>query len=371
MLFRLEALDQKALELFEDSEKSLERFGRTELIIRDDGHPARSSPDGYLTITAPNGDTSLYICEVKRRIDINTLGQVTDLLHSQGAKSGMKPLLITSHVNDSVGERLRESGIAYLDAAGNAFLVTAHPLVYIWLQGFKPTKQPERVSRAFQATGLQLIALLLSRPNAVEQAYRELAVQAGLSLGSTSRVLSDLRSLGFIRVVASGQNSLVNSRSLLEHWEFGYATRLRPRLKPQAFRQVDKLPVEELPERIPKAMKDEILVGGELAAALATRNLRPQTAAFHLRQHRPLLPIIKEMRLIPDRAGNIVLIEQFGDMAAWRWDKYEKECLINPLLVYAELLHGTPDDRLRETAKLIFDQCLAPNLTNDPSTLRE
>jgi hypothetical protein len=370
MLFRLDALDHHALELFQDCEKSLERFGKTELIAREEGHPTGPSPDGYLTITAPNGNTSQYVCEAKRRIDINALGRVTDLLHWQCAKSGMKPLLITSHVNDSLGERLREAGIAYLDAAGNACLVT-DPLVYIWLQGFKPTKQPEHVSRAFQTMGLQLIALLLSRPNAVEKPYRELAEQAGLSLGSTSRILSDLRSLGFIRLVAPGQNSLVNSRSLLEHWEFGYATRLRPRLKPQAFRHADKLPVQELPERIPKAMKDEVLIGGELAAALATQNLRPQTATFHLQPHRPLLPIIKEMRLIPDRAGNIVILEQFGEMSAWRWKKHERDCLVHPLLVYAELLHGTPDGRLRETAKLILDQYLTPILTHESSTLRQ
>jgi hypothetical protein len=218
---------------------------------------------------------------------------------------------------------------------------------------------------------LQLIALLLSRQNAVEQPYRELAEQAGLSLGSTSRILSDLRSLGFIRLVASGQNSLVNSRSLLEHWEFGYATRLRPRLKPQAFRQAEKFPVEEFSERIPKSMRDEVLVGGELAAALVTRNLRPQTATFHVRPHRPLAPIIKEMRLIPDQAGNIVILEQFGEMSAWRWKKYEKECLVNPLLVYAELLHGTPDDRLRETAKQILDQYLSPVLNDKSSTDRD
>jgi hypothetical protein len=126
--------------------------------------------------------------------------------------------------------------------------------------------------------------------------------------------------------------------------------------------------VEQLPERIPNAMKEEVLIGGELAAALATRNLRPQTVTFHLRCDRPLSPLIQEMRLIPDRTGNIVILEQFGEMSAWRWEKYEKEHLVNPLLVYAELLHGTPDDRLRETAKIILDQYLGTVLNDKSST---
>jgi hypothetical protein len=361
MRFRLEAVDPSALALFEACERLLQRFGKTELI----DHTARvtevDSHDGRLTIRPPKGPSSSYFCEAKRRLDINALSSVIHRLRERASASGMKPLLLTSHVGDTVGDKLREAGISYLDVAGNAWL-TADPLVYIWVQGFKPAKQPERESRAFQATGLQLIALLLSHSNAIERPYRELAAQAGLSLGSTSRVLSDLRTLGFIRLVAPDQNEVVNRRSLLEHWEFGYATRLRPHLKPQVFRQTDKVSVEELPERIPNAMKEEVLIGGELAAAIATRHLRPATATFHIPPHQPQLPIIKEMRLIPDPAGNVVLLEQFGEMPAWLWEEHAKQRLVNPLLVYAELLHGTPDDRLRDTAKLIFDQHLAPIL---------
>ena len=275
---------------------------------------------------------------------------------------------MTAHVNDSLGDRLREAGIAYLDAAGNACLV-AEPLVYIWLRGFKPLNQPERVTRAFQTTGLQLIALLISRPNAVEQPYREL--RPSWTFARFRLPYSQRSPQPWIHQAGSAkQNSLVNRASLLDQWLFGYATRLRPRLLPQTYRQADNRPVEELPTRIPKAMKDEVLIGGELAAALATRHLRPQTATFHVRPHRPVLPILKEMRLVPDRTGNVVLLEQFGEMVAWRWEKHASECLVSPLFVYAELLHGMPDDRRRETAKLIFDENLSPILNNELSTDR-
>lgn len=368
MRFLLEVLDHAALELFEKCAQCLERFGHAELTNRFEGHSASSSPDGYLTITAPNSVASHYVCGAIRRVDLNAFSSVAARLQDWAASCAMKPLLITEHVNDPLADRLRDAGIAYLDAAGNAYLV-AEPSVHIWLRGFKPLKGSQRVSRAFQTAGLQLIALLLSRPNEIEQTYREIGDRAGLSLGSTSRILSDLRSLGFIQLTASGQNSLVNGRSLLEHWELGYATRLRPRLKPQVFRQAEKVPLEELYERIPTAIRDEILVGGELAAALVTGHLRPQTTTFHVRPHRPLLPLIKEMRLIPDRDGNIVLLEQFGKMSAWRWEGQEKKNLANPLLVYAELLQRMPDDRLRETAHLILNEYLAP-IFDETATVR-
>jgi hypothetical protein len=364
MLFQLRVHDPNALELFEACGKLLERFGEMEL-VDETPEVSKNLPDGYLTINAPSGSTSQYVCEAKRRIDLNALTPITERLRERASALAMKPLLIASHVNESLGKQLRKEKIAYLDAVGNACLVT-DPLVYIWLQGFKPIQKPERVSRAFQTTGLQLIALLLSRKNAVEQPYRELAEEAGLSLGSTSRILSDLRTLGFVRLISPGRNSLVNCRRLLEHWEFGYSTRLRPRMTPQTYKQADKLPVDELPEQIPKDMREDVLVGGELAAALITRNLRPEGATFHLRPNRPILPIIKEMKLIPDKRGNIVLLEQFGQLCAWRWKNHEQANLVNPLLVYAELLQGNPDDRLRETAKLILDQHLAPILSDEP-----
>jgi hypothetical protein len=364
MFFRLDALNHRALALFEQCEPLLQRFGKTELIDTTIKATRADSPDGCLTIRLPSGQSSRYLCEVKRRLDVGALASIIQRLRERESASGMKPLLLAPYINDSLGDRLRQAGISYLDLAGNASFAS-DPLVYIWLRGFKPLQRSERVTRAFQATGLQLIALLLSRPDAIDKPYRELEQQAGLSLGSISRILSDLRSLGFIRLIAPDQNSLVNSRSLLEHWEFGYATRLRPRLKPQTFRQADKLPMEKLADRIPKVMAEDVLVGGELAAALVTKHLRPQSAAFHIRPHRPLLPLIKEMRLIPDRTGNIVLLEQFGEMSAWRWERHEDERVINPLLVYAELLHGAPDNRLQETAKLIFDQYLVPILNDE------
>ncbi len=362
MIFKLEALDPTALPLVAECARGLQRFGKTELIEKRAASPSDSA-DAYLTITAPDGHAIPYVCETKRRVEVSALAPITERLKRLAATQRMRPLLITSHVNDVLGERLRAEGIAYLDAAGNAWLV-ADPLVYIWVAGLKPAMQSQRVTRAFQSTGLQLIALLLSRPDAIEHNYRELAEQAGVSLGSISRILSDLRSLGFVRLVAPGRDSLVNRRRLLEHWEFGYATRLRPLLKPQAYRQAENLPVEQLPQRIPGTMREDVLVGGELAAALTTRHLRPQTATFHVRHNRPLLPMIQEMRLIPDRLGNIILLEQFGEMSAWHWPAHNDKSLVNPLLIYAELLQGSPDDRLKETAKLLFDQYLA-SIIND------
>src|SRR6185437_17146911 len=99
-------------------------------------------------------------------------------------------------------------------------------------------------------------------------------------------------------------------RNLLEHWELGYTTRLRPRLKPQTFRQAADRPLKGLYDLLSRDIRSQTLIGGELAAALVTQHLRPQTATFHVPARQPLLPLLKEMRLIPDQKGNIVILEQ-------------------------------------------------------------
>jgi hypothetical protein len=367
MLFSFEVHDRTALDLFAECEKSLQRFGKTELIEKSDRAYGRSLPAGYLTIQAPDGRISRYACEAKRRVGSSALAQIASQLENWETAYGGKPLLLTTHANDALGDQLRARGIAYLDEVGNACIM-ADPLVHICVRGFKPFKRPERATRAFQATGLQLIALLLGHPEAIEWTYRKIAEFAGLSLGSVSRVLSDLRSLGFISLVAPGRNAVVNRRRLFEHWEFGYSTRLRPRLRPLTYRQADGAKVEGIPRQIPPAAREGTLIGGELAAAIATKHLRTQSITLHVWPNVPILSIVKELTLVADPNGNIAIIRQFGNMSAWKWEGHEKEFLIHPLLIHAELLHGKPDDRLLETARLIYDAHIAPTLDNEPST---
>ena len=358
MRFDFHILNENVRGLFLTCCKSLQHVDGYEVNINEvpeesppSGSP--SQPDGWLTISGSH-DVARYVCQVKRRIDLQLLPMIIGRLREIAKENHAKPLLVTEYVNEPLAGRLKEQGIAYLDAAGNALL--AEPGLYVWLRGFKPTEKRERITRAFQTTGLQLIALLLDQPDAVNWPYRKLAGAAGLSLGSTSCVMSDLRALGFIRLTGPDRNALFDRANLLEKWEFGYAGRLRPHLKPQSFKQPAGRALGELPQRIEAALREEVWVGGELAAALLTGRLRPQRATFHVHPHRPLLHIIKELSLIPDRSGNIVLIEQFGDADAWLHQKQGPILLAPTLLIHAELIHGEIDDRVHETAQIVLKE---------------
>jgi hypothetical protein len=361
MRYRLEAFDTLALGLFKDCKPLLDRFGKVELVNRI-GARSRSDADGNMTITAPGGVSSSYICQATSRLDINALAPLTQRLRRWKSGTARRPLLIAPYINDSVGERLRAQQIAYLDAVGNACLMD-DPLVSIWLRGFKSSNKTPRASLAFQTSGLHLIPLLLSDAHALDRPYRELAARAGISLGSTSRVLRDLRALGFVRLTGRGRSALTDCSKLLEQWEFAYSTRLRPRMKARVFRTANSIRIQDIPDRIPRALADRVLVGGELAAAMMTKHLRPRTVTLHIAPGQTAMAMVKELKLAADPAGDIILLEQFGEMCAWKWQ--QRDALVNPLFVHAELLHGAPDDRLKETAALIFSQHLRPMFNDE------
>jgi len=361
MRFTLEVLDPKTLDLFTASEGALKQFGATKLVEKY-AATNRAAPDGFLTVFHTPKTSTRYVCQAKRQINSQILPSVIAQLKDAASKNGMKPMLLTEYVNPNLSETLRSQEVAYIDQVGNARLID--PPLFIWLQGFKPLAQPNRTSRAFHPTGLRLIALLLAKPEAINWPYRKLAEQAGLSLGSTARILSDLRSLGFINLAGLNENALIQRCRLFEHWEFGYLSRLRPTLKPQTFRQATTASIDELLALIPLSMREDVLLGGELAASVATGYLRPQSAVLHLRPHRPIFPLLRDLRLVPDPHGNVTLIEQIGGAATWQWEGIKEANLIHPLLVHAELLQGQADDRLRETASLIFDKWLKPVLND-------
>lgn len=91
--------------------------------------------------------------------------------------------------------------------------------------------------------------------------------------------------------------------------------------------------------------------GGEPAVELLTNHLRPETFLLYTRENRKEL--ILNYRLQPDAYGEIVTMDLF-----WTHDGGQTA---PPLLVYTDLmLEG--GKRNRETAGMIFDEYVKPNL---------
>ena len=82
-----------------------------------------------------NVEGAQYAVEIKRAVHPATLGPV--LL--QLGQLGQQALLVTGYVTPPMADVLRDKGIAFIDAAGNAYL--KQPNLLIWVTGRKPAEK--------------------------------------------------------------------------------------------------------------------------------------------------------------------------------------------------------------------------------------
>jgi hypothetical protein len=298
------------------------------------------------------GKQQTFLVEVKRWLTPATLGHMVIRLRDLGKNA----LLVTDYVTPAVAEKLKDLDVAFVDAAGNAYL--RRPPVLLWVTGRKPAAPQGRVraGRAFQPTGLKLIFALLCRPDLVNAGFREIAEFAGVAHGTVGEVLGDLRNMGHL-VETGNQRTRVRRlrdlRKLLTQWTEAYARTLYPPLLVGRYQAPDPDWWKKL-----DAAKYKVLLGAEPAAALATRHLRPGVVTIYAEDVPARL--MADYRLRKAQDGNIELRRRF-----WPFDHdWAYPALTPPLLIYADLL-ATGDARCIETAQVFYDRYLARLIKED------
>lgn len=292
---------------------------------------------------------SFYLVEYKRNLRPANLG-VT--LHQMN-RLGQPAMLITDYVAPDLADELKERGIPFLDAAGNAYIKQTNLL--IWIKGQKPAVKATVIpaGRAFQPTGLQVIFTLLCNPQAINLPYRELAKMAGVAHGTVGWVIPDLQQLGFVHDLQGkrGTRRLFEHERLLNQWADAYARVLRPRTLIGHYYVADFDGWKNWP-----IAEHGALWGGEPAAAILTEYLRPGELTLYAEKMPSLLAarqkFMKEAG--PRHTAAVDVRRRF-----WNFPDDPKHSNITPpLLVYADLL-ATGDARCIETAKIIYDAYIA------------
>lgn len=271
------------------------------------------------------------IVEVKARITPAALPAIRSQLRALE-----RPLLFTRYVHRALAEELRDHGIEFADAAGNAFLRADG--LHLWAVGAKRPPPPLRKPRLFQYAGLKILFVFLKDPDAVNATYRDICRRADAALGNVGWILRDLHEKGYVQRVGRRRRELVNRDELLERWEIGYAETLRPKLYMGRF--AGPGPLEDLVDMAGRG--PDVLVGGELGAARVTGVTRPTTATLHTRL--TARETARALKLVPAADGPTTMVRQFGTENAG-----PGHGLADPLLLRAELL-VQGDDRLLEMA---------------------
>lgn len=306
---------------------------------------------GHVQIAKKGSQHVDYVVEAKPTLTPATLGGVVAQARELESATGCPALIVTARVTEPIAEKLREMGVQFADAAGNANLVGPNFLVYV--SGRKPPKQPtaHRISRTFGTAGIKVLFALLCDPNLAGATYREIAAAAGVALGGMPQILADLMADGHLSVI--GQNRRFEpTRRLLDEWAQAYARTLRPKTLLDTY-------------VTPKfaTWKDwtlepaKVRWGGEPAANRLVGYLQPGVLTLYA--DGPPARLIVEQRLArihtPDREYTVELRRPFWGPAL---DARTAPDTVPPVLVYADLL-ATGDARCIETAEKLYAKHLA------------
>lgn len=179
--------------------------------------------DSLLTIKGQQ-----FFVEVKSAIRTSNQGLVLSQLQQLKLQNDRPIIFIADFISKNTTEALKDIGINYIDTAGNA--CNKHKDLVFLIEGQKKVNEKRiNQSRAFQEAGLKILFHLLSNPEHLQDAYRTIAANAKVSLGSVSHVMAELEDLNYL-LKTKDKRILKNKRELLERWMVEYNAILRPRI---------------------------------------------------------------------------------------------------------------------------------------------
>jgi len=298
-----------------------------------------SGIDGVLTIRVNNRQLR-FQTEVKNDLKNH---QLFAIIHQKEITDDF--LLIAGKLYPNVKKILKENRINYMEANGNAYIEREG--IYWYINDNKTADLPKsKGNRAFTKTGLKVVFYFLLQPQSINLTHREIAEFTGVALGNIPQVINGLLETNFILKLNKKEYTIKDYEQLLNKWVAEYEQTLKPGL----FRQRFKLFNQNW--RDLRFDLDKTVWGGEPAAEILTHFLRAEKLILYTKE--TTAELIKNYKLIPDKEGDI-----------WVYDLFWNDTLNTQTapfqLVYADLITAN-DQRCKETANIIFNELIQPNL---------
>lgn len=297
--------------------------------------------DGELAIIVNNQKVTLFV-EIKRDVKNH---QLYNILNYKNKFTNF--LLVAEKLYPKVKKELRENQVNYLEGNGNVYINTANVVLYIDTNAIAKT-QKEKGNRAFTKTGLKVIFQFLLKPKLINQTQREIAVVTNVALGNIPLIINGLLETNLIIRLNKNEYVINNYEELLNKWITEFEQTLKPTLFKQRFRFQNK----DKDWRTIPLNTDKTVWGGEPAGDIITNHLRPEKFTLYTKE--TTKDLILNYKLLPDDNGEITVYDMF-------WNNDYDTNTTPKELVYTDLMI-TDDKRCIETAKLIFNEYIEPNL---------
>jgi hypothetical protein len=305
-----------------------------------------------LRVVTPSGKFTLGV-ELKRSHLTRALAEHV----IRTAADGRSSLLMAPSVGSELAERFVQRGVNFVDLAGNCF-VQLDDRYIARIQGQRAAQRAP-AEKALRAPAYRVLFALLAEPELARATLSRLAAAAG---GVSPQTASELRARlidGGVLIDARGGPAWGRGRrqQTVETFLFGFpilmagATLGRFRARQRASEALD---AELTP---PLGALGEWRWGGGAGAQRLTGYYRGDRTLVYLRDDVELA-VLKRLPLVPDPAGDVVVLRAPGPLA---FSGPHPE-VVHPLLVYADLL-TEGHDRSREAAAEIYDRFLVERST--------
>ena len=304
-----------------------------------------SGTDGILKVRTTDG---IYVFQVEQKRSYLDRGILNALLAKakRSDKNRHVPLLLLARfIPKPSAERLIDAGVNFLDQVGNMHLVLGrnYERTIIGNKENAASKEGPRVSPA----STQLLFTFATTEEAGAWPVRHLAEASGLSKSNVANVRQQLVDREIFK--KSGRGFEVRDKERLqEELLRGYEIALRPKLLIGRFHSPHK-DLDGTIAEINNASRDLSIrwsvTGGPAAYALQK---------FYRGLELPIFidsfsdQLRRQLRIIPDKAGPVILLRSFGSVTFWR--NADPFPLAHPWLIYSELMNS-PDPRAHEAAE--------------------
>ncbi|WP_067151505.1 type IV toxin-antitoxin system AbiEi family antitoxin [Pseudotamlana agarivorans] len=300
--------------------------------------------DGKLNLTINNQKITMLV-EVKKDVKNHQLFNIID--YNNRFKNF---LLVAEKLYPKVKKELRENQVNYLEENGNVYINKDG--FFIFIDTHKTTKtQKEKGNRAFTKTGLKVIFHFLLDPQLINQTQREIAEITNVALGNIPLIINGLLETNLILKLNKNEYIINDNEELLHKWMTDFEQTLKPTLFKQRFRFQNK----NQDWRTLQFKTDKTVWGGEPAGDIITDHLRPEKFTIYTKE--TTKDLMLQYKLLPDDNGDIWAYDMFW---AANFNKNNNNTAPKQL-VYIDLMN-TDDKRCKETAKLIFDEHIQPNI---------